>query len=166
MTFGGQYPPPPFPKQGQAVPGLWSGFAKPSPRRLWWRPLASAGRRVARPRARDGASRVACAFLVYMLPPLPRCSRRVQTSLKLARPYQPSPHWWTGRPAHRLFRGLLSVHSRRGLHTRTVTFVTVIRGLHTLRHLHACPGCFRLELLAGWDFHPLESAAFPRRTPK
>ena len=92
-----------------------------------------------------------------MLPPLPRCSRRAQTSLELTRPYQPSPIWWSGRPAHRPFRGLLSVHSRCGLHTRTVTYVTVIRGLHTLRHLHACPGCFRLELLAGWDPNPLES---------
>ncbi len=100
-----------------------------------------------------------------MLPPLPRCSRRAQTSLKLTRPYQPSPKWVSGRPAHRPFRGLLSVHSRCGLHTRTVTYVTVIRGLQTFRHLHACPGCFRLELLAGWDFHPLESAAFARRTP-
>ena len=54
------------------------------------------------------------------------------------------------------FRGLLSVHSRCGLHTRTVTYVTVIRGLQTLRHLHACPGCFRLEQFAGWDPHPLE----------
>ena len=56
-----------------------------------------------------------------MLPPLPRCSRRAPTSLKLARPYQPSPKWVSGRPAHRPFRGLLSVHSRCGLHTRTVT---------------------------------------------
>src|SRR5215217_9560532 len=29
---------------------------------------------VGHPRPRPGASRVACAFLVYMLPPLPRCS--------------------------------------------------------------------------------------------
>lgn len=100
-----------------------------------------------------------------MLPPLPRCSRRAQTSLKLARLYQPSPKWVSGRPAHRPFRGLLSVHSRCGLHTRTVTYVTVIRGLQTFRHLHACPGCFRLEQLAGWVLHPLESAAFARRTP-
>jgi hypothetical protein len=47
---------------------------------------------------------------------------------------------------------LLSVHSRCGLHTRTVTYVTVIRGLQTLRHLHACPGCFRLEQLPGGIF--------------
>ena len=38
---------------------------------------------------------------------------------------QPSPKGWSGRPAHRPFRGLLSVHSRYGLHTRAVTiFVT------------------------------------------
>ncbi|VWX50653.1 hypothetical protein NOVOSPHI9U_30061 [Novosphingobium sp. 9U] len=82
-----------------------------------------------------------------------------------ARPYQPSPKWVSGRPAHRPFRGLLSVYSRCGLHTRTVTYVTVIRGLQTFRHLHACPGCFRREQFAGWDLHPLENAAFARRTP-
>jgi hypothetical protein len=95
----------------------------------------------------------------------PGAADELQTSLKLARLYQPSPKWVSGRPAHRPFRGLLSVHSRCGLHTRTVTYVTVIRGLQTLRYLHACPGCFRLELLAGWDSHPLENAAFARRTP-
>jgi hypothetical protein len=42
--------------------------------------------------------------------------------------YQPSPHWQAGRPAHRLFRGLLGVHSRYGLHTRAAT---VIRGSHS-----------------------------------
>jgi hypothetical protein len=96
----------------------------------------------------------------------PGAADELQTSLKLARLYQPSPKWVSGRPAHRPFRGLLSVHSRCGLHTRTVTYVTVIRGLQTLRYLHACPGCFRLELLAGWDSHPLENAAFARRTPQ
>lgn len=80
-----------------------------------------------------------------MLSPLPRCSRRAQVSLRLAHPYQPSPYGLTGRPAHRHFRGLLSVHSRYGLYARTITYVTVIRGLQTFRHLHACPGCFRLE---------------------
>ena len=62
----------------------------------------------------------------------------------------------SGRPAHRPFRGLLGVHSRCGLHTRAVTLVTAIRGLQTFRHLHACPGCFRLERIAGWALHPLE----------
>ena len=31
---------------------------------------------------------------------------------------------------------------------------------------HDCSDCFRLERIAGWASHPLESAAFPRRTPK
>ena len=39
--------------------------------------------------------------------------------------YKPSPHWRTGRPVHRPFRGLLSVYSRYGLHTRQVTYVTL-----------------------------------------
>ena len=33
------------------------------------------------------------------------------------------------------------------------------------RLLHACSGCFRLEQIAGWGLHPLESAALSRRTP-
>ena len=75
-----------------------------------------------------------------MLPPLPRCSSRASSSLILAQPYQPSPIPLSGRPAHRRFRGLLGVHSRCGLHTRTVTkLVTAIRGLQTFRRLHACP---------------------------
>jgi hypothetical protein len=38
----------------------------------------------------------------------------------LPQPCQPSPHGCTGQPAHCPFRGLLSVHSRYGLHTRQV----------------------------------------------
>jgi hypothetical protein len=42
------------------------------------------------------------------------------------------------------------------------------RRLQPLRHLHDCSGCFRLERVAGWAFHPLERAAFhgahPERT--
>ena len=41
--------------------------------------------------------------------------------LDFTQPYQPSPIWQSGRPAHRPFRGLLGVHSRYGLHTRAVT---------------------------------------------
>ena len=39
------------------------------------------------------------------------------------------------------------------------------RRLQPFRYLHDCSGCFRLEHFAGWDSHPLESAAFARRTP-
>src|ERR1700691_63918 len=38
-----------------------------------------------------------------------------------SQPYQPSPKGLSGRPAHCPFRGLLSVYSRYGLHTRAVT---------------------------------------------
>jgi len=32
---------------------------------------------------------------------------------------------------------------------------TLHRRLQPLRCLHSCSGCFRLEQIAGWDFHPL-----------
>ncbi len=40
-----------------------------------------------------------------------------------------------------------------------------IRRLQPFRYLHDCSGCFRLEHFAGWGSHPLENAAFSRRTP-
>src|SRR5580693_8539357 len=52
----------------------------------------------------------------------------------------------------------------RPAHSRGHQFVTAIRRLQTFRHLHACSGCFRLERIAGWALHPLESAALSRRT--
>jgi hypothetical protein len=54
----------------------------------------------------------------------------------------------------------------RPAHSRGHQFVTAIRRLQTFRHLHACSGCFRLERIAGWALHPLESAALSRRTWK
>src|SRR5271170_8075073 len=93
--------------------------------------------------------------------------RQAYSSLKLAHPCQPSPIPLSGRPAHRHFRGLLGVHSRCGLRTRAVTkFVTAIRGLQTFRHLHACPGCFRLERSPGGPCTHWKSAALSRRTWK
>src|ERR1700739_2946499 len=44
--------------------------------------------------------------------------------------------------------------------------VTSNRRLQPFRYLHDCSDCFRLERIAGWALHPLESAAFSRRTPK
>src|SRR4029077_10532670 len=61
----------------------------------------------------------------------------------------------------------LGVHSRYGLHARHVTVyrdALVTKRLQPFRCLHSCSGCFRLEHFAGWDSHPLESAAFSRRT--
>jgi hypothetical protein len=57
---------------------------------------------------------------VYMPSPLPRRSGW-DPICSLTQSYQSSPIAESGRPAHRPFRGLLSVHSRYGLHTRTVT---------------------------------------------
>src|SRR3990172_11740115 len=53
--------------------------------------------------------------------PLPRHSDWASYFAQPSQPYQPSPIWLSGRPAHRPFRGLLGVHSRYGLHTRAVT---------------------------------------------
>ena len=55
-----------------------------------------------------------------MLSPLPRRSDW-DHSCSFTQPCQPSPKWRSGRPAQRPFRGLLSVHSRYGLHTRAAT---------------------------------------------
>src|SRR5207253_627500 len=85
----------------------------------------------------------------------------------LTHPCQPSPIPLSRRPAHRPFRALLGVYSRCGLHTRAVTkFVTAIRGLQTFRHLHACPGGFRLERSPGGPCTHWKSAALSRLTWK
>ena len=54
----------------------------------------------------------------------------------------------------------------RPAHSRCHQFVArFTQRLQPVRHLPDCSGCFRLEHFAGWDSHPLESAAFARRTP-
>ena len=50
-------------------------------------------------------------------------------------------------------------------HSRGHQIVTAIRRLQPFRYLHDCSDRFRLERVAGWASHPLESAAFSRRTP-
>ena len=62
----------------------------------------------------------------------------------------------------RLARRLLAL---RPAHSRGHQFVTAIRRLQPFRYLHDCSDCFRRERIAGWDLHPLESAALSRRTP-
>src|SRR6476660_4684491 len=63
----------------------------------------------------------------------------------------------------RLARRLLAL---RPAHSRGHQFVTAIRRLQPFRYLHDCSDRFRRERIAGWDLHPLESAAFSRRTPQ
>src|SRR5215210_6371916 len=91
-------------------------------------------------------------------------------------PCQPSPKGLSSRPAHRPYRGLLSVHSRCGLHTRAVTNSwPAIRRLQPFRYLHDCSGCFRLEHVPGgtcthWKAppchgaHPVQTFRFPTLT--
>ena len=79
--------------------------------------------------------------------------------------YQPSPNGLSGRPAHCPFRGLLSVHSRCGLHTRAVTNCDTL--IERLQRLHTS---MTAPIASAWSgcrvgLHPLESAAFSRRTP-
>src|SRR6516165_9296649 len=99
-----------------------------------------------------------------MLPPLPRCSNWVSSSL-----ISPS------------CISLPRFHCRVGLHivlfedcsafthfaactlAQSPYIVTAIRGLQTFRHLHACPGCFRRERSPGGPCTHWKSAALSRR---
>ena len=65
--------------------------------------------------------------LVCMLSPLPRRNRKVRSSFtSLA--VTAFPEFLTGRLPHCVFRGLLSVYSHYGLHTRQVTDMTLYTG--------------------------------------
>lgn len=56
------------------------------------------------------------------------------------------PEFLAGRLPHHVFRGLLSVHSRYGLHARQVPLQNPLhQRLQPLRHLRDCPDCYRLE---------------------
>jgi hypothetical protein len=54
----------------------------------------------------------------------------------------------------------------RPAHSRGHQVLTANRRLQPFRYLHDCSDCFRRERIAGWALHPLESAAFSRRTPE
>src|SRR6516165_8558986 len=68
---------------------------------------------------------------------------------------------------HHILLASLPAHSLalRPAHSRSHQIVTANRRLQPFRYLHDCSDCFRLEQIAGWDLHPLESAALSRRTP-
>jgi len=59
--------------------------------------------------------------------PLPRWNRKVHLSLSSSA-ISAFPEIMAGRLPHHVFRGLLSVHSRYGLHTHQVTFMTLYTG--------------------------------------
>jgi hypothetical protein len=84
----------------------------------------------------------------------PRCLHAVATTpagpMSLVRSYQvPSasafPVCAAGRLLHCPFRGLLSVHSRYGLHAHRVAYDPLHRRLQRLRYLHRCFDCYRPE---------------------
>jgi len=101
-----------------------------------------------------------------MLSPLPRRSDW-DHSCSITRSYQPSPKWRSGRPAQRPFRGLLSVYSRYGLHTRAAT-IFAARFTGGFNHFVAstvAPVASGWSRLPGGTFTHWESAALTRRTP-
>lgn len=67
---------------------------------------------------------------------------------------------------------ILAIHPRRALvgaalgvgMRQNIGLIDLV--VQPFRYLHDCSGCFPLEHFAGWCFHPLESAAFARRTPE
>ena len=75
------------------------------------------------------------------------------------------PDFWAGRLPHCVFRGLLSVHSRYGLHTCQVTYMTLYTGgFSRFVASAAAPIATGWSDLAGRDSHPLRNRAFARRT--
>src|SRR5215472_19194429 len=102
-----------------------------------------------------------------MLPPLPRCSSWVSSSLISPRRVSlPRFHCRVGLHIDLFEVCSAFTHVAACTLAQSPYFVTAIRRLQTFRLLHACSGCFRLERSTGWALHPLESAAFSRRTPR
>src|SRR5215813_1836050 len=99
-----------------------------------------------------------------MLPPLPRCSGWVYSSLiSPIRVSLPRFHCRVG--LHIVLFEVCSAFTHVAACTlaRSPYFVTAIRGLQTFRHLHACPGCFRRERSPGGPCTHWKSAALSRR---
>src|SRR6185312_10139171 len=105
------------------------------------------------------------AFLVYMLPPLPRCSGWAQSSL--VSPNRVSlPRFHVRVGLHIVLFEACSAFTRVAACTRARSpyVVTAIRRLQTLRLLHVCSGRFRLERSPGGVCTHWKSAALSRRT--
>jgi hypothetical protein len=102
---------------------------------------------------------------VYVLPPVPRCSDWASPSL-----ISPSrislPRNCSRVGLHIDLFGACSAFTRVAARTLAPSPIRDLRHRRLQRfcYLHDCSGCFRLERLAGRGLHPLESAAFPRRT--
>src|SRR6516162_706589 len=100
-----------------------------------------------------------------MPPPLPRCSGRAYSSL-ISPDHISLPRFGGRVGLHIDLFGACSAFTRVAACTLARSpIVTANRRLQPFRYLHDCSDCFRLERSAGWASHPLESAAFSRRTP-
>src|SRR4051794_37107160 len=101
-----------------------------------------------------------------MPPPVPRCSGWASSSL--ISPDSISLPRYGGRVGlHIVLFGACSAFTRVAACTLAQSpIVTASRRLQPFRYLHDCSDCFRLEQIAGWGLHPLESAAFARRTAR
>src|SRR5580692_9039849 len=97
-----------------------------------------------------GASRVARAFLVYVLPPVPRCCGWASSSL-----ISPSrislPRNCSRVGLHIDLFGACSAFTRVAARTLAPSPICdqLHRRLQPFRHLHDCSGCFRLERSPG-----------------
>ena len=100
-----------------------------------------------------------------MLPPVPRCSDWASSSL-IAPSRISLPRNCSRVGLHIDLFGACSTFTRVAARTLAPSPIRDLlhRRLQPFCYLHDCSGCFRLERLAGRGLHPLESAAFPRRT--
>src|SRR6516162_2851704 len=99
-----------------------------------------------------------------MLPPLPRCSSWVYSSLISPRRISlPRFHCRVGLHIDLFEDCSAFTHVAACTLAQSPYFVTAIRGLQTFRHLHACPGCFRRERSPGGPCTHWKSAALSRR---
>ena len=121
VTIGGcsslRCPPSSSPSLGTTSLSATPGRPDPPSRAFGWSSPTT-------PRGFPCCVRFPCVHAVATTP-----AQRLDHSSLIPQSYQPSPKWRSGRPVQRPFRGLLSVHSRYGLHTRAVTiFATRFTG--------------------------------------
>src|SRR5208337_2883176 len=120
---------------------------------------------------RPWASRVARAFLVYVLPPLPRCSDWASSSL--ISPSRISLPRNCGRVGlHIVLFEACSAFTRVAARTLAPSPIcdALYRRLQPFRHLHDCSGCFRLERSPGgalthWKAPPSHGARKKQTLP-
>ena len=117
---------------------------------------------------RSGASRVACAFLVYVLPPVPRCSDWASSSL-ISPSRNSLPRNCSRVGLHIVLFEDCSAFTRVAARTlaRSPICDQLHRRLQPFRYLHDCSGCFRLERSPGgarthWKTPPCHGAHVKR----